>query len=137
MRCVFVFCVFQVMEDGARGDDGFPQAIDAESFHGSRLELAYQFFVCIVEGIDPFIERKGVVFIAENVSKLLTGGFAEDNFRWCESLNKFQNIILVSLSGVKLSCGDIQERYAETFAGGKYRSQKVILLSIKYMIVER
>src|SRR5690606_14140731 len=46
--CILVFRLFEVMQDGSRGNDGLAKTIYSETLQACRVELPYQFFIGII-----------------------------------------------------------------------------------------
>ena len=111
VRSVFVFSVFQIVQDRARCNDRFAESINTKPFQGCRAELVNELFVRIVEGINPFIQCEGIVLVSEKFFEAIAGRFAEYDFRGRESLDQLNYVALVALRSIVFTGGYVEKRF--------------------------
>src|SRR5258706_7114702 len=134
--CVVVFRSLEVVEYRPRRADRLRQSIDAKSFEGSRFELSYQLFTCIVERVDPVVQRKRRILFPKLGFKLVALTFAVNDFSGSKALNQLINIPLLPLCGIILPCTDIQKRNSQSRFTGVDRRQKIVLFFLENLVVE-
>src|SRR5690606_8391604 len=137
MRGVFVLRLFQVMKYSARRDNGFAEAIDAESLQACCIELTDQLLISIVVGIDPFVQGKGAVSLGEQCFEAFAGSLAEDNLRRREALYQLKHVFIITLGGIEFPGRHVQESDAHFIAARKHGSEKIISAPFQDTVVER
>src|SRR5690606_9015855 len=89
----------------------------------------------IIAGIRPVIQRIGIKTRAERFSKVFQVPLTQYNLRWLETLQKFIDVLCLTLSHQKLSGRYIQKGTTHALLLKKYGSQVIIRLLLNNIIV--
>src|SRR3712207_7040510 len=94
---------FQILHDGAAGDDSTLQMFHAKALETLCAKMFQQFLPCVLVGKYPLIHFKHTVALAETALKILLVAALIEHFLGHEVAQQFLHIIVCTLPGEERS----------------------------------
>ena len=125
----------QILHDGSCGRDAILQMVNAEALHGFHAEVFLQFLLGSGQREHPVVESVSAHSHREMLHEFsLVSLIVEQLFR-LEIVYHLLHIIISALAAHELARTDIEQRHAHCATEGIYRSQEVILLCLKHVVL--
>ena len=134
MRDMCVLGQFQILHDGPCGNDAVAQVVHAKTLEVLGFEMLEKLLSRRLVGEDPVVEFKGDEFGAKLLFEVLLARAVVEHLLRLEVAQEFLHIVVVALSGEKLSRGNIKQAHTASPLTEMDGGKKVVLLVVEHVV---
>ena len=127
--------LFQILQDGASGNDTTLQMVDAKAFQRLHVEVLIEFLVGCLLSKHPVVELEGHQTIAKITLKVVLTSTVVEHLLGLEVANKLFDVVVGTLARQEFTRRNVEERHTTRALAKVDSSQKVVLLVVQHRIL--